>query len=186
MSNSENDGGVRRSILDRFPIAIDPASQFLSIRQTDEEQSPPVRQWSHLRRVMPARAHIAIPTSNTRVHFFADGESFESSRIILSYDAIGSISGIWHLVGNRWDECALPEEWTGQPVSVPSVRFMFNSTEDRAEFIKNFNQLASDAAASRKISNKHVLALLRASSRSPLPYRVVHAIAQPDTTEVSN
>ena len=174
-SNIEN-GKMSFKSVDHYPIAIDPSSQVISVRLTTADATH--SNWKHLSRAQPSRVHGGIPTNNQRVHFFIDGESFESSQLALSYDSVGAVSGMWQLRNGRWDECVLVEEYTGQVTLSPSVRFVFANLSDRDEFVRNFNRLTSDAAAAKPVTPKHVLAMQRASGRSPTPYRIVSTLAE--------
>ena len=174
-----NDTGKEPSVfssVDNYPVAIDTASQVISVRLTTPDGNK--SQWIHLRRAQPSAVNHVIPANHQRSHFFVDGESFESSWLTLSYDAVGAISGIWKLASGHWSDCPLPEEYTGQVSLSPSVRFQFANLQDRDEFIRNFNKLVSDAAAAKPVAAKHVLAMIRTTGRSPAPYRIVSTLAE--------
>lgn len=153
-------------IIDSYPIAIDPASHILSIRVDNT--------WRHLLRIAPTSVNRVLPTSNQRCHFFGDGQSFDDSQLLLSYDAAGAVSGIWKLFRGHWDDCFPPEEARGQPVLCASVRFLFASTQDRSRFMEGLASLLETTARRASPSSTAVKQIAAAMGRSPSPPRELH------------
>jgi hypothetical protein len=168
-------------LLDNYPIAIDPASQIISVRFVLGAKAT----WQHLQRIPPSRVNRTLPTSNQRCHFFGDGDAFETSELVIAYDAVGSVSDLWYLRRGHWHQVLIPEESTGQVSLHPSVRFVFADTSDRDCFMSNFQQMIEAADNATLIKQSNMLSLIRMVGRAPIPPRELNVVLDRKTNDAT-
>lgn len=163
--------------LDSYPAVVDPASGVLEVRLAivpdgaDRSDPPGWRQLYRLHRLPLA---VDLPEGPAEgYHNFGDDEDPDGCRIILGYDMYGILSYIIHEHDGGWKIHDVPEEMIGQVARRPSVRFVFETVDDRKRFLFLLGEIASLCNHSKAVSPKMLDEFFRYVVESPHPPRVV-------------
>lgn len=159
-----------------YPVVVDPASNVVTVRQSDVGSEGA---WRHLERVRVDESAPFIST-NEASHVFGNAETIARSKFLLCYDTTGFLTSVYHREANEWIRHAVPEESSGKAERYPSIRFVFENEVDRDNFSVVLQRMSEAVRALDKPSADDAFRLVQIVLRQPHPPRSVH-VAIEDT-----
>lgn len=124
-----------------YPIVIEPTTESIeAVVGTESTQAT----WVQLPRIDTEVAATALSGLDHGIaHFFGESVTVEASAFVLGYSIGGRLVKVLQRQGLFWDVIDIPGEVTGEPVSKPSVRLVFETARARAVFVHYIEQVVA-------------------------------------------
>lgn len=171
------------------PVVIEIGTAALEVAVVEKKDGAERLFYAHFERVklnQKTAAELPFVVSSSAPHVFTMSQNLKKSPYLLVYDYLGKLSTVYvkEAKTNSWLKSDTAPEQVGDTVTLFSVRFSFDSTELRDNFMSLLKDISANYKVNNKISRKSVAALLDILDESKSPGPVVLPVAVSKNTVV--
>jgi hypothetical protein len=157
-----------------LPTVIDPASEIVEIvlaPWTGSPENPGRSERAFYRKLVIPDTYLPFTKTLEFANIYGDAETWDTSVRAFAYSADGILRAVLYrdTIFDVWNKETMPEEFTGEHVSKPSVRLMFDDRAAASEVAEIIGRLQAaqqsdiDYSGSREEAAKLLRHIMMAS-----------------------